>query len=143
MPAHRLGRAPGSARAHDSLVKACLDLLQLHGIEAAAINRKPVQRKDGTWHNPGAPIGFPDIVACWRRPDIMGPVRAPIDPRSPIYQGSRIGHAILVECKSGRSPVRREQVETLGRWSRAGALCFTVRGVDELLAGLRREGVVG
>ena len=140
MPAHRLGRAPGSARAHDSLVKACLDLLKLHGIEAAAINRKPVQRKDGTWHNPGAPVGFPDIVACLRR-DILGATANYLT--GTLSTGMhKVGHMILVECKTGRSPVRPEQREALARWARAGALCFTVRAVDDLLAGLRREGVV-
>lgn len=140
MVMRRLGPLPGSARSHDSLVKACVELLTRLGIPAAAINRKTTQKRDGTWHAPGAPVGFPDVLACW--PWRATVIRDAETPR-PLCLNSRIyGRLVLVECKTGRSPVRPEQRETLDRWSRAGALCFVVRGVDELLAGLRAEGVV-
>lgn len=127
---------PGSAKAHDSLVHACVELLRLHRIEAAAINQVPRRRKDGSWHTPGAPDGFPDVVACFR-------VGIPLGKFGAAGAMARsVGWLILVECKTGRSRVRPNQHDSLVRWNRAGALCFTVRTVDELDRALRLEGVV-
>lgn len=110
-------KVKGSAQAHDSLVRACCELLELRGIVAAPINQKARQDSRGRWRG-AAPVGFPDIVAC-----------APF------------GQLVLIECKTGGARVHATQRDTLAEWSRAGALCLTVRSVDELQRALQAEGL--
>jgi len=114
-------RVPGSAQAHDSLVRACLEWLAWHGIEAAAVNQIARRREDGTFHTAGAPVGFPDIVGCL--------------PPS--------GRMLLIECKSGKSRLRPKQIEAARRWVGAGAVWGVVHAVDELPAVLAEAGFNG
>src|SRR5262249_18308354 len=103
----------GSQHAHDSLVKACCDMLTLYRIPNFRINQKPHRQRNAEYRNQGASIGAPDIIA------------------------SCDGTALLIECKTGKSRIRAEQSELLSGWVRDGAIVLIIRRIDQLYNWIR------
>lgn len=112
-------RPRGSASAHSHLCRACQDFLELHGIPVAVINQRPVRLANGSYRTPGAPAGFPDIVAG-------------LPPQ---------GRMLLLEVKSGKSRLRPRQLEAGLKWTEAGALWGVIRSVTDLPEILREAGM--
>jgi hypothetical protein len=109
-------RLPGSASAHASLLAATVTLLRMNGVPCSAVNQVPQKLADGRWRNLGASNAIGDVVAC------LPPT----------------GRLACLEVKSGGSRVRREQRSVADAFAAAGALCVTVRSVDDV-TGLLRE----
>lgn len=110
MPGHRSGGPvlPGSANAHDHLVKAISDWLTLHKVPHFRINQRPVKTAKG-WRNPGADTGAPDIIAVLSD-----------------------GRAWCIEAKTGKAGERPEQRAARVRWEERRARWGVVRSVDQL-----------
>lgn len=122
----------GSLATHQTLTSACVRLLELQGIPAAAINQIARRRRDGSYHTPGAPTGFPDVVACV--PIEIRTTPAPWTTGDVGIVVGLLGRLLLLEVKTGRSELRPAQVGAALKWTRAGAMWGVVRSIDELPA---------
>jgi hypothetical protein len=102
-------RIPGSARAHENTLNACLGFLAIHRVPAWRVNQRAMLTKQG-WRTSGAAVGFPDAVA------VLPPT----------------GLAIALEIKSGAARLSASQKKVRADWEVAGGQWFTVYNVAEL-----------
>ena len=102
-------RLPGSQRAHSSTLKACKDLLELHGIPATRVGQTASFHRDGTYYS-GTDKG------CWD-------LHATLPPH---------GATCWIEVKSGNGQLTSEQRAFKVAQERAGAWCVVARSVDDL-----------
>ena len=102
-------------RTHDDLVKACLDVLELHGIVAGETDTSKPYKDGKRFRRPArCPAGWPDIVGFM-------PGRG----------------AIAVECKVGKDTVSTAQHYWLERIRHTGNKVVVVRdSVDALIIAL-------
>lgn len=104
----------GSQRAHEDLVRGCLDLLAMHRIPATPISTTgiPVQRSDGSLalKTNEEQEGFSDIVLCLPPMGRMG----------------------LFEVKTGKAKRTPAQREMQARYKAAGALVLEIRSIDDV-----------
>lgn len=103
-----------ATRAHDSLVRACMDLLAMRAVPATRVNQKPQLTKKG-WRSQGADPGTTDIVACL--------------PPS--------GRVLLIENKTGKARITGDQAAFIIRWTDAGAAALVIHDVADLDAALQ------
>lgn len=102
-------RLPGSARAHDTLLAACCELLRLLKIPHFRVNQKPHRQADGSYRNQGADAGAADLIGC-----LPG------------------GIVLYVEIKSGHAGLRPAQRIAHDQWKAAGASVLIARDVMDL-----------
>jgi len=131
---------PGSMRAHQDLVRACIDYLALRRIPAVPISTTgiPVPHPRGGFELRAnrAQAGLSDVLACVPR-------RFPLPHLHPagarVWQGPAryVGQLVLLEVKTGRARRTPEQRALQARFAAAGALCLVVRSIDDLI-GLER-----